>query len=118
MDGDQAGVASKIDCVSASVSWYIKMEDNIVLCDFTCKKCHDCMCNKGYEEGTGLCLKCSCHFYNKGLFKVNRYTRAPKFGGKQIRCGFCEAYITVYHFNWIGIECCCGRMVKKNELFH
>ena len=47
--------------------------------------------------------------------KVNRYTRAGRYG-KTIVCPECNKVATVYHFSWSALGCQhCGSMVDKYE---
>ena len=50
---------------------------------------------------------------NAADFKVNKYTRAGKYG-KAICCPVCDNIQTVYHFAWSGLTCLsCKQSVDK-----
>ena len=52
---------------------------------------------------------------NAADFKVNKYTRAGKYG-KAIVCPVCDNIQTVYHFAWSGLQCLsCKQSVDKYE---
>ena len=52
---------------------------------------------------------------NAADFKVNKYTRAGKYG-KAICCPECDNIQTVYHFSWSGLQCLsCKQSVDKYE---
>ena len=50
------------------------------------------------------------------MLKVNRYTRANKYNGKEIYCPKCNTSNKVYHFCWSAITCGgCKEMIDKTE---
>ena len=52
---------------------------------------------------------------NAADFKVNKYTRAGKYG-KAICCPVCDNIQTVYHFAWSGLTCPqCKQSVDKYD---
>ena len=52
---------------------------------------------------------------NAADFKVNKYTRAGKYG-KAICCPVCDNIQTVYHFAWSGLTCLhCKQSVDKYD---
>ena len=52
---------------------------------------------------------------NAADFKVNKYTRAGKYG-KAICCPVCDNIQTVYHFSWSGLTCLnCKQSVAKYD---
>ena len=52
---------------------------------------------------------------NAADFKVNKYTRAGKYG-KAICCPDCDNIQTVYHFGWSALTCHkCKQSVYKYE---
>jgi ribosomal protein S27E len=52
---------------------------------------------------------------NQKTNKVNRYTRAGKYG-KLISCPNCETNTVVYHFAWGSITCHkCKKMIDKEN---
>ena len=50
------------------------------------------------------------------MLKVNRYTRASKYNGKEIYCPKCNTSNKVYHFCWSAITCGgCKEMIDKTD---
>ena len=47
--------------------------------------------------------------------KVNRYTRAGRFG-KVVECPECNHHQIIYHFSWSALGCLgCKQMIEKQD---
>ena len=70
---------------------------------------------KWSEDKLNEYLKTSLLNPLKNCTKVNRYTRAGKWG-KTIVCPECNKVATVYHFAWSGLSCQHGdTMIDKYD---